>query len=102
MARRRSISTVFPYTTLFRSEVGRDPAFAGRQLAVRGRPDRGKLLRHGPAVLPPAARTRRGAAAAVARAAAAHAGTVGVGGARSEEHTSELQSRPHMSCSLLL
>src|SRR5216684_8212265 len=60
MIRRPPRSTLFPYTTLFRSPVGHG-------LALVGRPGRE----------PAAAR-------------------------RSEEHTSELQSRLHLVCRLLL
>src|SRR3989442_3213103 len=78
MIRRPPRSTLFPYTTLFRSRRGR-----GRDLEPRhGKPGRrdGQLqqrcgdreqCRHGDL-------------------------------ARSEEHTSELQSRPHLVCRLLL
>src|SRR5437870_8076167 len=59
MIRRPPRSTLFPYTTLFRSHAG-------------------------PAVCPP----RRGGCAPA--------------GVRSEEHTSELQSRGHLVCRLLL
>src|SRR5436305_10835823 len=65
MIRRPPRSTLFPYTTLFRS-VRREP-----------------LDRHPPG---------RGAAADHHLAP----------GDRSEEHTSELQSRPHLVCRLLL
>src|SRR3989442_8575355 len=61
MIRRPPRSTLFPYTTLFRS----------RHEHVRGR----ELC---------------------------DAGEHGVRGGRSEEHTSELQSRPHLVCRLLL
>src|SRR5690625_5988236 len=63
-----SISTLFPYTTLFRSPVRRapPPIHAG---AARGDPADGPPSRHT---------------------------------ARSEEHTSELQSRGHLVCRLLL
>src|SRR2546422_10117879 len=63
MIRRPPRSTLFPYTTLFRS---RPTACAGVSLQVRGSPDL-------------AARK-----------------------IRSEEHTSELQSRLHLVCRLLL
>src|SRR5271157_6162865 len=61
MIRRPPRSTLFPYTTLFRSPAGtpRRPAS-------------------------PSARVRR------------------LSSRRSEEHTSELQSRPHLVCRLLL
>src|SRR2546428_7384121 len=71
MIRRPPRSTLFPYTTLFRS-LGR-----------------------------PAAVLRRGAE----RARASRGGTPGGAGARSarsEEHTSELQSRSDLVCRLLL
>src|SRR2546429_5767409 len=73
MIRRPPRSTLFPYTTLFRS--GRSAAAA----AVRSGPVRRAPLR--------AVRRETG-----------HHGTV----ARSEEHTSELQSRLHLVCRLLL
>src|SRR5258707_11440324 len=65
MIRRPPRSTLFPYTTLFRSDPARDE--------VRGRRERDF----------PEGRTRRG-------------------GKRSEEHTSELQSRQYLVCRLLL
>src|SRR3712207_8971903 len=93
MIRRPPRSTLFPYTTLFRS--GGDPGREGRlqRLGQRAR-DREQH---------PGGR-RRGARAAMtdavepgrvdqARAAAA---------VRSEEHTSELQSRQYLVCRLLL
>src|SRR2546422_8401895 len=85
MIRRPPRSTLFPYTTLFRSLVVADhPAECG------GHAEPGEADRH----------VRGGAAGvdvepfAVAQPAAA------VG--RSEEHTSELQSRLHLVCRLLL
>src|SRR5689334_24480347 len=59
-------STLFPYTTLFRSRRGRDRAGAAARARRRGP--------HAP----------------------------GVPRARSEEHTSELQSQFHLVCRLLL
>src|SRR3989442_2897054 len=76
MIRRPPRSTLFPYTTLFRSA---------------------------PSTTPCAAETaaREGSVYATARPTpiSKYAAT-GVG--RSEEHTSELQSRPHLVCRLLL
>src|SRR3989442_2766138 len=69
MIRRPPRSTLFPYTTLFRSVAPARPASAGLRLA------------------------------------AAHAHALGrshLPAHRSEEHTSELQSRPHLVCRLLL
>src|SRR2546422_4955871 len=82
MIRRPPRSTLFPYTTLFRS---RRPA-VGARARPAGRADDQRGRAHG---VPPAAR------AAGARARAGHR-------SRSEEHTSELQSRLHLVCRLLL
>src|SRR2546422_6379192 len=70
MIRRPPRSTLFPYTTLFRSRPTRFP-------------QRGALV---PSV-------RRMSAGAI---------SVRFGVVRSEEHTSELQSRLHLVCRLLL
>src|SRR3712207_7962041 len=89
MIRRPPRSTLFPYTTLFRSLLRGDREVPG------GPPDLGAgapgaLRRQEPALvahaLPHADRRR------VAHRAAA----------RSEEHTSELQSRQYLVCRLLL
>src|SRR5260370_41134956 len=78
MIRRPPRSTLFPYTTLFRSlaqePAGRDGFFRGRLFAV------GAGRRH----------IRAPAAVPADR------------GARSEEHTSELQSHLNLVCRLLL
>src|SRR5436309_12054765 len=66
MIRRPPRSTLFPYTTLFRSVAGGDPA-VGAADALEGALDIGAR-----------------------------------GGLRSEEHTSELQSRENLVCRLLL
>src|SRR5436305_7033162 len=58
-------STLFPYTTLFRSTYDRPPALRG----FATDPIRSEFR---------------------------------IGSVRSEEHTSELQSRPHLVCRLLL
>src|SRR5438067_13198730 len=86
MLRRPPRSTLFPYTTLFRSQQGGDVAWIVLQIGVH---------RHD--------------------APAAHGAEAGVGGrrftcaspiracaSRSEEHTSELQSRFDLVCRLLL
>src|SRR2546429_6302358 len=72
MIRRPPRSTLFPYTTLFRSisDFGFGPPSAGNSEASALRPSLGSRT----PVLPP----------------------------RSEEHTSELQSRLHLVCRLLL
>src|SRR5258708_17241155 len=75
MIRRPPRSTLFPYTTLFRSQAGGVPHFL---LSAIGR-GRKKVLR---------------------RSAAKGCGACDT--YRSEEHTSELQSPDHLVCRLLL
>src|SRR3712207_7054847 len=77
MIRRPPRSTLFPYTTLFRSRPGADPGVR----AVHHRRDRAGLLDHREALGRPRRAPPRG---------------------RSEEHTSELQSRQYLVCRLLL
>src|SRR3712207_7402293 len=92
MIRRPPRSTLFPYTTLFRSEA--------RHAALR------VLHRFADLLAVP----RRGLAHLlddVARVLlvgddAVHQALHGVGADRSEEHTSELQSRQYLVCRLLL
>src|SRR2546429_3699171 len=79
MIRRPPRSTLFPYTTLFRSRAG-------------------IVLGHAPqpvALVPP-----RGPGQVIVQEHGDPRG--GVRGRRSEEHTSELQSRLHLVCRLLL
>src|SRR5436305_10502541 len=79
MIRRPPRSTLFPYTTLFRSVRGKRAGQRGKgvlELACAGVLPRQQLLLE--------LLQRR------------------VGLLRSEEHTSELQSRPHLVCRLLL
>src|SRR3712207_7898154 len=80
MIRRPPRSTLFPYTTLFRSE----PHRLDRAAEVPGR----RAVLHPGAAAPEGGRQRRG------RRARGHQ--------RSEEHTSELQSRQYLVCRLLL
>src|SRR5439155_20182422 len=85
-------STLFPYTTLFRSRTA--AASASPHPRPRAAPES-----------PPAAPTRR-AGSATSPASGAGPRSPGRSGAaapgRSEEHTSELQSRGHLVCRLLL
>src|SRR2546429_7217268 len=79
MIRRPPRSTLFPYTTLFRSRQsaphhGRRPRLSG---PAAGGAVRGRWVRN-------------------------HGGLERPGDLRSEEHTSELQSRLHLVCRLLL
>src|SRR3712207_8786314 len=85
MIRRPPRSTLFPYTTLFRSQAGRR--------ASRGRPR----------LIPDSPDGQEAAVAAHARLAAPIRRTVEASTSpRSEEHTSELQSRQYLVCRLLL
>src|SRR2546422_4348227 len=78
MIRRPPRSTLFPYTTLFRSELGvRQLAVAHAARVLLAERQRAERLRQQRQPL--------------------HAD-----GDRSEEHTSELQSRLHLVCRLLL
>src|SRR3712207_7910686 len=89
MIRRPPRSTLFPYTTLFRSH---DVA-AGRvaHLRVAGLGGDGELDRH-----QQLARVQRGGENALGEVVRGDAAL------RSEEHTSELQSRQYLGCRLLL
>src|SRR3712207_8933328 len=86
MIRRPPRSTLFPYTTLFRSALARIE-LAGRQLAeLQAEANKTEERERRPA---PSPKTRR-------------RGGKGGRKARSEEHTSELQSRQYLVCRLLL
>src|SRR5688572_31319693 len=89
MIRRPPRSTLFPYTTLFRSVRRQARSGAGARRRRRLPPRRGR----GHAGGVPAVRRRRG-----------HRNGRQGGGprARSEEHTSELQSQSNLVCRLLL
>src|SRR2546430_13259275 len=88
MIRRPPRSTLFPYTTLFRSQRlyrCRDPA--ERPCELDGQPVR---------------RAVGGRFPSAQDAVANRLGVVCAGSARSEEHTSELQSQSNLVCRLLL
>src|SRR3712207_7690947 len=85
MIRRPPRSTLFPYTTLFRSRDARFQPRIGqdeksRERGLRGDPQDGKKREREQDRLPEHPAERR----------------------RSEEHTSELQSRQYLVCRLLL
>src|SRR3712207_8721000 len=89
MIRRPPRSTLFPYTTLFRS--GR------RQVVAERAQDGGRSTCPGS--------SRSGSSPMTAALAAHHRSTAAATSAspgRSEEHTSELQSRQYLVCRLLL
>src|SRR3712207_8092739 len=88
MIRRPPRSTLFPYTTLFRSCPGGEGVCAGSRSTCRG-----------------AARHERGVMSSFAgelRKRVAAAKEHDEQACRSEEHTSELQSRQYLVCRLLL
>src|SRR3712207_7412647 len=82
MIRRPPRSTLFPYTTLFRSDEGALPRMQEREKRCHGRD-----------------RSKRGCGCLKGRHAL---DPQRPGEDRSEEHTSELQSRQYLVCRLLL
>src|SRR3712207_8742650 len=87
MIRRPPRSTLFPYTTLFRSEDCEVDFAYGLDGTGRFRVNAFK---------------QRGAVSVVCRAIPFNIRTVDELNLRSEEHTSELQSRQYLVCRLLL
>src|SRR3989442_2022034 len=88
MIRRPPRSTLFPYTTLFRSAADRGDDGGVRAAAAADRRARGRRQHEGHGRELRIAGVRGRPEARLFR--------------RSEEHTSELQSRPHLVCRLLL
>src|SRR3712207_7159421 len=89
MIRRPPRSTLFPYTTLFRSQRVGLPGWG------RGGPRGGTLRVRRPAAVPGGEHRT-----SLRRLAVRRIGEIG--DFRSEEHTSELQSRQYLVCRLLL
>src|SRR5690554_7751356 len=91
MMHRPPSSTLFPYTTLFRSDCVRDSdtvaRMGGDEFTV---------------ILPRLTNTTDGEKVAEQIISALAEPYTFNGESRSEEHTSELQSRPHLVCRLLL
>src|SRR5439155_20729216 len=81
-------STLFPYTTLFRSPL-QEPKSSGSPNQRLSQPRRGPLRNRKHVARPPTGIKRPGST------------RIRLPG-RSEEHTSELQSRGHLVCRLLL
>src|SRR3712207_8166933 len=99
MIRRPPRSTLFPYTTLFRSPLGDSVLVRGGLYDVRR--DRGLV----PEYTVRLGRDLRDVSVRMGELASAllgHHADPGVESARSEEHTSELQSRQYLVCRLLL
>src|SRR2546426_8198068 len=103
MIRRPPRSTLFPYTTLFRSRPGLPPAAdPGVAAAVLPRPGSSALPSHDPRLGPDGRAT--GALLRDGRQPrrVVRQPLLGLPAARSEEHTSELQSPCNLVCRLLL
>src|SRR5690606_41982005 len=100
--RRLPPATLFPYTTLFRSEHGdRSEAVVEQDVADAGvapAQHRGTLL-GGPVTVEPGERALHDGGAEVVAGGPLVPGPGG-GHVRSEEHTSELQSRENLVCRL--
>src|SRR3712207_6927608 len=92
MIRRPPRSTLFPYTTLFRSAIARPSSAAHRVWKRQG--GEGSCAR-GQSTESNCRRTPRTSSGLKARVASPIA-------SRSEEHTFELQSRQYLVCRLLL
>src|SRR3712207_8537170 len=93
MIRRPPRSTLFPYTTLFRSF--NDPAFIGADPDI-------SLLVFQQAQNPVVGQALRGGIMGEGTAVVFAEAAIGSKPDRSEEHTSELQSRQYLVCRLLL
>src|SRR3712207_8314100 len=93
MIRRPPRSTLFPYTTLFRSVAAKDTGRVGSKMATRptGTPSSKRTPCHPAWNRTSGVRNQR--ASSVANSVVEK---------RSEEHTSELQSRQYLVCRLLL
>src|SRR3712207_7157787 len=92
MIRRPPRSTLFPYTTLFRSRAFRPPQGGLRAMALRC-----DLIIRDATIFDGTGAPRRSGDVGVTGDR-----IVAVGDLRSEEHTSELQSRQYLVCRLLL
>src|SRR2546422_7365163 len=91
MIRRPPRSTLFPYTTLFRSQLDREIADREASFDWQRRDGRARVFHR-----------MAGAGRRPDRADQMQDQILGRDAARSEEHTSELQSRLHLVCRLLL
>src|SRR3712207_7870085 len=94
MIRRPPRSTLFPYTTLFRSGSVPTTTVPAASGAAPGRSDR---MCHSPGPNRPLARSPGTSPAKTSELLPEPEGPI-----RSEEHTSELQSRQYLVCRLLL
>src|SRR3712207_8454551 len=95
MIRRPPRSALFPYTTLFRSRGSRRPRRADRRIPLRAGASEALAGAWGAASAP-------GAAGIVSSSLGGRPRGDRTPPSRSEEHTSELQSRQYLVCRLLL
>src|SRR5205814_8105345 len=92
--------TLFPYTTLFRSDEGLDVPLPAAQELVAHEPEPPRKAEHPPAMVQ--AEIEGEPREAVVRAGEVEEAVAHHPVYRSEEHTSELQSLRHLVCRLLL
>src|SRR3712207_7383782 len=97
MIRRPPRSTLFPYTTLFRSAPRQTPVMPSDRITVQ-------RIEHVAVVVTDVARAKRFYGEVLGLTEAPRPESFDFPGAwyRSEEHTSELQSRQYLVCRLLL
>src|SRR3712207_6932870 len=98
MIRRPPRSTLFPYTTLFRSSQALYQAFSHQLSRLRNQ----ELTQRNEETQTPLRSAQAKLEAAQQRLAAYKAKSILSSPDRSEEHTSELQSRQYLDCRLLL
>src|SRR3712207_8863115 len=102
MIRRPPRSTLFPYTTLFRSSQGTCKSVSANAAGIRSlRVDDGPAYSSGFNAGPPACKARVALPASLPFVLPPRP-VQAVRRRRSEEHTSELQSRQYLVCRLLL
>src|SRR2546430_10365172 len=103
MIRRPPRSTLFPYTTLFRSDVPRDEEDDGERGEARDeRRHAGRAADHRPSALRASSRARLPSAPVRWSQMSQAPWDNWLQRTRSEEHTSELQSQSNLVCRLLL
>src|SRR5258708_29993567 len=95
MNRRPPRSTLFPYTTLFRSRSPRRIRFSAKLSRASG-------YQRAPGIFSPSTRTAVPLREAITPQKSHTSGQNASAKGRSEEHTSELQSPDHLVCRLLL
>src|SRR3712207_9057731 len=102
MIRRPPRSTLFPYTTLFRSALGADGVVAGTRFWATHQAAVSRAA-HARALATTGDATRRTSVYDIVRGKdwpPVYTGRVLANDFRSEEHTSELQSRQYLVCRL--